>query len=182
MGFTDAIVRYLRDAWRERYVTEDDGTRRIRVRFPWGGHVDFFSFHLGDYMRRWIVQTDSGGSIHLHKILRSDNDRAPHNHPWNFVSIVLWGGYHEELYDARRHRGIGPAWDVRLTGVLNRRPLTARYIDAKTLHKVKLRGRPAWTLCITGPKVKVLGKVKSWGFQTERGWVHHRDYRTKEAQ
>jgi hypothetical protein len=53
-----------------------------------------YKHHLGDYMRRWIFQTP-WGTIHLHHILRSDGDRAFHDHPWNFTSILLSGGYTE---------------------------------------------------------------------------------------
>jgi hypothetical protein len=36
------------------------------------------------------------GSIKLHIILSDDQD-APHSHPWNFTSIILFGGYIEEV-------------------------------------------------------------------------------------
>lgn len=35
------------------------------------------------------------GSIKLHIILSDDND-SPHSHPWNFTSIILFGGYIEK--------------------------------------------------------------------------------------
>lgn len=36
------------------------------------------------------------GSIKLHLILSDDKD-APHSHPWNFTSIILFGGYVEQV-------------------------------------------------------------------------------------
>lgn len=36
------------------------------------------------------------GSIKLHIILSDDND-SPHSHPWNFTSIILFGGYIEQV-------------------------------------------------------------------------------------
>lgn len=35
------------------------------------------------------------GSIKLHIILSDDKD-SPHSHPWNFTSIILFGGYIEQ--------------------------------------------------------------------------------------
>lgn len=34
--------------------------------------------------------------IRLHHILLSDTE-CPHDHPWDFVSIILKGGYREQL-------------------------------------------------------------------------------------
>lgn len=49
-----------------------------------------------EYMRRWIFSCP-WFTIRLHHILDSDYG-LPHNHPWNFVSLVLKGGYTEALY------------------------------------------------------------------------------------
>lgn len=43
---------------------------------------------------RWIERKVP--AIRLHEILRSDNDRDLHDHPWAFVSVILRGGYYEE--------------------------------------------------------------------------------------
>ncbi len=37
------------------------------------------------------------GSIKLHIIL--DDDVKPHTHPWDFKSIILFGGYNETTYN-----------------------------------------------------------------------------------
>lgn len=46
------------------------------------------------YMVRRAINTRFGG-VKLHHILRSDDDRDLHDHPWSFLSIVLKGGYFE---------------------------------------------------------------------------------------
>jgi hypothetical protein len=46
------------------------------------------------YMIRRAINTRFGG-VKLHHILRSDDDRDLHDHPWSFLSIVLKGGYWE---------------------------------------------------------------------------------------
>lgn len=51
------------------------------------------------YMLRWFLfrsqRFDKLPRLYLHKFLRSDDDRAPHDHPWWFVSIILRGSYTE---------------------------------------------------------------------------------------
>jgi hypothetical protein len=45
--------------------------------------------------KRWSIALPCGWSIKLHHLLRPDYDRCPHDHPWNFWSLILWGGYEE---------------------------------------------------------------------------------------
>lgn len=51
-------------------------------------------FVIGDpndpYLIRWWLRRDRAeGSIYLHQIRRSDDDRALHDHPWPSTSIIL---------------------------------------------------------------------------------------------
>jgi len=93
--------------------------------------------------------------IRLHKILRSDDDRHFHDHPFDFVSFILHGHYVEVTPDGKRS-----FFDFDI----NRK-------RAEELHRLVLpEGGPVWTLVFTGPK------RRSWGFQTEAGWVHWREY------
>ena len=39
-------------------------------------------------------------NIFLHKFLKSDPDDL-HDHPWDFISIILWGGYWEYYYEPK---------------------------------------------------------------------------------
>jgi hypothetical protein len=51
----------------------------------------------GVYLRRWrLIQTPLF-AIYLHRIFLEDADREPHDHPWNFTSLVLRGGYIEHI-------------------------------------------------------------------------------------
>jgi hypothetical protein len=157
---------------RLRLVDAQDGTRRLRVCRE-DRYVDFYRFHIvrptgQTYMRRWIAALDTGRSAHLHNIMLSDTDRDPHGHPWRFTSIILWGGYREEIYVALQ---AGRVWHVPRIAIVDRGMFSVQAVPADRLHKVKLLGnRPAWTLCFTGPR------VQAWGFATRNGWVHHRDY------
>lgn len=57
-------------------------------------------FYIGGkeqpYMRRWwLIPRNRFFNIYLHNILRSDDDRALHDHPWRWCSILLRGAYFE---------------------------------------------------------------------------------------
>jgi hypothetical protein len=64
----------------------------------------FFASHIGDYMHRWIFK-HPWGTVRLHHILRSDDDRHLHDHPFNFVSLLLTGGYTEVTADGVDRQG-----------------------------------------------------------------------------
>lgn len=110
------------------------------------------------YLRRWwIIPRNTIFNIYLHEFLRDDDDRALHDHPWFNLSILLRGDYVE--------------WRA-LRGTDRLRP-RIRYVGAViarspwTSHRISLlRGRPCWTLFITGPR------LRQWGFHCPRGWVH----------
>jgi hypothetical protein len=140
------------------------------------------------YLRRFFLKrsqaksmTGDEGGVFLHVIHRNDDDKDPHDHPWDFTSVVLKGGYVDECWHWIEDAGAGR----RLPGTLFRvkgerrppeyervRPLRVVQRKAEHLHRVQgiKPGRPAWTLVFTGPR------RRSWGFVTENGWRHWRDY------
>lgn len=103
------------------------------------------------YLRRWwLIPRNAVLNVYLHQFLRSDDDRALHDHPWPSVSLLLAGGYLEHTPGARK-RWFGPG------AVIVRRPRAAHRIE------ILPRGQ-AWTLFITGPRVRL------WGFHCPGGW------------
>lgn len=146
-------------------------------------------FHLPGYMERyWLVpftHSKEAGcgwvswwrrpfafalqclrvSAKIHVILRSDLDRAYHDHPWAYCTVILRGGYWEltpqfdksGLYIGRRDRYYGPG------SVLFRR--------ANHFHKL-LMHEPTTTLFISWKK------TQSWGFMPhpETNKVYYKDY------
>jgi len=108
------------------------------------------------YLRRYYLVQTRWGSVYLHEIMRSDEDRDLHDHPWNFVSLVLRRGYTEHLLGGHtRYCGFS-------------RVIFHRAEDA---HKVELSGTgTTWTLVIVGRK------RRDWGFVTSNGWVQHEQY------
>lgn len=117
--------------------------------FPIGGRDN-------PYLERWwIVPRNEQCNVYLHNILRDDDDRALHDHPWPNTSYVLIG----------RYREITPEGSfIREAGAVIHRP-------AEALHRLELiGGEPCVSLFMTGPK------VREWGFACPQGWVHWRDF------
>jgi hypothetical protein len=98
-------------------------------------------------------------AVYLHQILRSDDDRALHDHPWANISIVLLGSYVEHTIAA----GGIQSRARRLQGdVVIRR--------AKAAHRLEIDEGYCWSLFIT------FARVRHWGFHCPKGWVHWRAF------
>ena len=128
-------------------------------------------FVIGDpaapYLRRWwIIPRNRFFNIYLHQILRSDDDRALHDHPWWNVSIILKGGYWEITKHAFCWRNPG--------SIVFRRATAAHRLRLDwQMHQLPAAGGhfvPCWSLFITGPK------IREWGFICRDGWKHWRDF------
>lgn len=116
------------------------------------------------YMHRWyLIPRNPWINVYLHKFLRDDEDRALHDHPWSFLSFMVWGAYTE----------IRP---TNILGELMNWPKTRSapsiaFRRATDRHRVALiDGRPCWTIVITGPK------VREWGFWCPKGFVVWTDF------
>lgn len=114
--------------------------------------------------RLYLIETPFGG-IKLHRIVRPDHDRAMHDHPWDFLSIVLRGGYTEAIDDGT----FVPTANVAAVFPW-RRVRWASFHRAEDRHRiVKLeRNRPAWTLVLSGRKRRPWGFVEHPGAPWER--------------
>lgn len=105
-------------------------------------------------IRRVLFRVPSFG-IMLHKMCRSDHERALHDHPWSFISIVLRTGYQEVTAEGSRFNRVG--------AVLLR--------PAYWKHRVIIdRNRPAWTLVFVGRR------IRKWGFWPNGRWCWWRQY------
>jgi hypothetical protein len=116
------------------------------------------------YLIRYFIWKPNGlrRRIYLHHILRSDHDRALHDHPWPFTSVILLGGYWE--HSLRSEIWSKPPWYGPLT-IIRRGP--------KWRHRLELpEGKTAWTLFFTGVK------CNSWGFYPDGKYCHHSKYNT----
>lgn len=102
-------------------------------------------------MPAWL----GGWGIRIHHIVSSDLDRELHDHPFDFVSLIICGpGYFEELVD-------GSVTFYPQFSIVRRR--------AEDLHRLELTG-PVWTIVFRGPR------KRRWGFMTTDGWKEAETY------
>lgn len=94
-------------------------------------------------------------SIRVHHILRADDDRHPHDHPYNFRTIILRGGYVEKRQDEWHGRSPGDTSSLKV----------GEY------HSIKyVTPGGAWTLFIYGRR------RDEWGFLVDGVKVPWRRY------
>jgi hypothetical protein len=102
-----------------------------------------------------------GVAPYLHQIHLSDNAGALHNHPWSWsFSLILWRGYYEDRLisslEIKRRR----VW-----------PGQINFLRGIDYHRIDLiKGKPAWTLFVTGPR------VSNWGFWAKNGFVPFKNF------
>jgi hypothetical protein len=135
-------------------ISDKTSGYKLFRRLEWRGFGFRSDLISGDYMRRWVVKTP-WFLVRLHHIMRGDSDRHFHDHPFDFVSFILRGGYVEHTPE-RSPRAFKPG-DVVVK-------------KATDLHYLKLIDGPAWTLVFTSPY------YREWGFKTECGWVKADQY------
>lgn len=110
--------------------------------------------------------------LYLHCFYRSDDDPDPHDHPWDFFSLVLWGGYIDEVW--RGFDGTGPLGAVGRVpvGSIRRGTGALCFRRAEHIHRAHLmnHNRRTWTLILRMPK------RRPWFFWTDAGPVHWEVY------
>jgi len=107
--------------------------------------------------------------IYKHIIVKPDEDKHDHDHPWDFLSIVLEGSYADM---------VNGWWNE------HRKPLSIKFNKAEYHHKLMAVQGPknrCVTLVITGPR------RREWGYVTNKGkydykdgsvtWVDNKEYR-----
>lgn len=111
-------------------------------------------------LRWWKIPRNRFFNIYLHCVLRDDDDRALHDHPWQWISIILQGSYRE----------VTAAKDGTMIETIHRVG-SIRFHRARFAHRLALvDGEPCWTLFLTGPR------IRQWGFHCPQGWVHWRRF------
>lgn len=113
------------------------------------------------YMRRWwIIPRNKIFNIYLHHMRHDDDDRAPHDHPWWSLSLCL-DGYIQEMELLPRAYESSPQ-QFRQNHI---RKGDWKWRGKEYAHFLKLPEGDAWTLFITGPK------IRKWGFHCPKGWL-----------
>lgn len=108
------------------------------------------------YLLRWyVIPRNPLFNIYIHKFLRSDDDRALHDHPWPSLSLALYGEMFERT--RRSNRDVIPGDMI--------------YRSASHAHRLEVpQNGTAVTLFVTGPR------IREWGFHCPQGWRHWKDF------
>lgn len=110
------------------------------------------------HFRRWRIMETPWFGIYIHGIYKADKDLHLHDHPWNYMSVVLKGAYLE----ASKVDG-----EIRMA-----RPVQWKWNNATRFHKIALLVTPSvYTLFITGKK------YREWGYDVDGVWVDNQTYR-----
>lgn len=116
-----------------------------------GGRFAFLKWyhiivHGLPYLSRLRIVDTPWFGVYLHKIMSTDG-QDPHDHPYSFVSLVLRGGYVEEL-DSIYEKEVVP-----------RRTLSLHKLNFRQFHRItQLEQTPTWTLVVRGRR------RQNWGF------------------
>ena len=119
----------------------------------------------GVYFKKWRLHPFTYlPNIYIHNFI-NDDMVTPHDHPFDFVALTLWGRAEEILYKVdnstqdrayeskRRKVGIG----------------SLRKYLAEDVHRF-VNVRNLWTICL------IIRRRRVWGFWTNHGWVPHTEF------
>ena len=144
------------------------------------------NFQGQPYLIRYTLISTRFFRCFIHKILRSDDDRDLHDHPWNFATLLLWGRYREQVpYDSPpmflpdgkmivKSKIVGPGTLVcHKAADCHRLDLQQTFkfpTERGDLGPVETQFIPVWTLFMAGPR------KRDWGFHTSKGWIQWEEY------
>lgn len=115
----------------------------------------------GTWQSRVLKALTGFESIRLHHIMRPDNDRDKHNHPFFYRTWVLDGYYSEYR---RERRGEPSYWQLLTAGKSSTGGL-------EMWHRIDdVSPQGVWTFFCMGEN------HGEWGFDTPDGYVESRDY------
>ncbi len=130
-----------------------------------------------NYMTRYfIIPRNRWFNVYLHRYTGSDDDRALHDHPWKSVSFLLKGRITEILEDGINHppesefdvlNNMQLVMEGKIKRIKKFKPVVR---SPEHKHRLCIETKTAWTIFMTGPK------VRDWGFHCNKGWVHWRDF------
>ncbi len=159
-----------------------------------------------DQTLRWYtIPRNRWLNIYIHKWISSDDDRAPHDHPYHNASILLEGEYREWMFVPKK---ITLNWEIknfvaysgqeknRVFAILHRGKGHIYVRKATTAHRVELIAKH-WSedSYIRGDGKRFEGKktiyeywpcitlfitgprFRDWGFHCPKGWVHEDEFR-----
>lgn len=127
-------------------------------------------------VRWWVIPRNKFFNIYLHLFMKSDEDRALHDHPWYSLSFILTNGYKEVWQLVKPVYASGLlAWNK----TFERKPFQFIFRKADQAHRIILYDnningvvspKPTWSLFLTGPV------IRKWGFYCPNKWVLWTDF------
>lgn len=99
---------------------------------------------LGETFYRYTLLKTKWGNLYLHELDAPNWHPNCHDHPWSFVTILLWNGYLEQIGDSFYTRKIG----------------SILYRPAEFSHSVVTPYGTSWSLVFT------TAKKRQWGFKS----------------
>lgn len=123
-----------------------------------------------EYITRLHLIKTPWWAICLHWINKHDPEPFHHDHPVSFLSLILRGGYtdeveHEHLHDHCLLQGSAVDRYFSLNNWVHWIPATKYW-----RHTIRAVQPGTLTLCFMGRK------TREWGFHTSTGWVYWKDY------
>ena len=113
----------------------------------------------GIYLRRThLLPANNFLNLYLHEWFASDDLNAPHNHPWNSLSVCLRGKLNEMQLHVSEKDGV----EIRDTSMRRVKKWTLAFRKANFFHAIDLpegQEKPPITLFATGPVI-----CKDWIF------------------
>lgn len=128
------------------------------------------SYKKTPYLTRYTLLSCKWFTIKIHKALISDPDE-PHDHPWNYLSIILWGGYWEETILSPNPKSLYEKLFEYIPPTIKwYRPLSILYRKGDKLHKLIIpKGKYCLSLIIT------FKKWRKWGYLNyKRDWEEYK--------
>lgn len=88
------------------------------------------------YLVRYIVIKSRFFCFYIHRFMRSDSS-DPHDHPWNFVTYIVEGGYDEHFYNVNKPDKEGNEYKAYWSMNVNtRKPGSFAFRRATDIHRV----------------------------------------------
>lgn len=122
---------------------------------------------MGVYLRRLRVIETPPARIYWHHLDGPDPDPQPHDHPWPFISIIIRGGYTEQVYTSLWHE-IGRTVPHH-TNTWRRFSIHWMH-PSRVAHRIITVKPGTISLILAGPR------VREWGFITKDGWKQWSEY------
>lgn len=128
-----------------------------------------------NYLVRWRIIQAPLFAIYLHRMDHPDSRATLHDHPWNFISFVLRGGYTELVPAQETVQSISAQYQARNPMRpdlwIKKKYRRVRWFNVKRaedFHSIReLHETPTWTLLLVGRR------RREWGYLDENGWTAH---------